>query len=417
MQLLAALIEARSGAARAAAELLVAEAERVEPVDPVRAATMIMAAVQPCFEAGENALMLETRAARDGARRAGGPRPDARRPAAGDGAPALQRARRARDLLVSAAAWLEAADDPWALGPVLIFGIGQAFTWLEDYDRARGLLEGGIAQARAWSAPGLLPYGLLAMSELEFRTGRWASAYAAGAEAARLGEETGAAERHGLRALRAQPRRGRARATSRIAGPTWRTRSRWSSGSERESLRAHVGATLGFLELGLGRAEEAVVALEAVERFLGARPANDPAVLQWAPDLVEALRRATAAARTPRRRWPRSSRTPRTAAAAGRAATAARCRGLLADEEAFEGEFASALGLHETPFESARTELALGERQRRAGRRVEARDEPARGAGGIRPARRAAMGGAGAGGAARVRRARPARLTARRPSG
>ena len=81
----------------------------------------------------------------------------------------------ARPLLDGAVAWLDQADDPWALGPVLIFGIGQAFMWMEDHDRARRLLADGIAQARAWSAPGLLPYGLLALCELEFRTGRWAS--------------------------------------------------------------------------------------------------------------------------------------------------------------------------------------------------------------------------------------------------
>ncbi len=371
VQLLAALIEARSGAARAAAELLVAEAERVEPVDPVRAATMIMAAVQPCFEAGENTLMLET--ARRGmalAERTGlGPMP-AGLPLAM--ALLLSNERdRARDLLVSAAEWLEAADDPWALGPVLIFGIGQAFTWLEDYDQARGLLEGGIAQARAWSAPGLLPYGLLAMSELDFRTGRWASAYAAGAESARLGEETGQLNdmAYALCVL------GRVEAALGHEQDC-RTNLAHALGLvERlgaESLRAHVGATLGFLELGLGRAEEAAVALEAVERFSGARPANDPAVLQWAPDLIEAYvrhgRRADAAAALVVFEQDAAHSGSRWAAA-----TAARCRGMLADEEAFEGEFRNALGLHETPFESARTELALGERQRRAGRRVEAR--------------------------------------------
>ena len=299
VQLLAALIEARSGAARAAAELLVAEAERVEPIDPVRAATMIMAAVQPCFEAGENTLMLET--ARRGmalAERTGlGPMP-AGLPLAM--ALLLSNERdRARDLLVSAAEWMEAADDPWALGPVLIFGIGQAFTWLEDYDRARGLLEGGIAQARAWSAPGLLPYGLLAISELDFRTGRWASAYAAGAESARLGEETGQLNdmAYALCVLsRVEAALGHEQDCRANLAHALALVERLGA----ESLRAHVGATLGLLELGLGRAEEAVVELEAVERF-SQRPArDDPAVLQWAPDLIEAYvrhgRRADAAA-------------------------------------------------------------------------------------------------------------------------
>ena len=314
-----------------------AEAERVEPVDPVRAATMIMAAVQPCFEAGENAPMLET--AQRGmalAERAGlGPMP-AGLPLAM--ALLLSNDRHAaRDLLVSAAAWLDAADDPWALGPVLIFGIGQAFTWLEDYDRARGLLGDGIAQARTWSAPGLLPYGLLAMSELEFRTGRWASAYAAGAEAARLGEETGQLNdmAYALCVLsRVEAALGREQDCRANLAHALELVERLGA----ESLRAHVGATLGFLELGFGRAEEAVVALEAVQRFLGDRPASDPAVLQWAPDLVEAYvrhgRHADAVAALAAFEQDAEHSGSRWAAA-----TAARCRGLLAGEDAFEGEF------------------------------------------------------------------------------
>lgn len=57
-------------------------------------------------------------------------------------------------------------------------------------------------------------------------------------------------------------------------------------------------------------------------------------------------------------------------------AAAARCRGLLVSE-GFDTEFATALEWHsrkQIPFERARTELCYGERLRRAGRRVEARE-------------------------------------------
>ena len=57
-------------------------------------------------------------------------------------------------------------------------------------------------------------------------------------------------------------------------------------------------------------------------------------------------------------------------------AAAARCRGLLADEDSFESEFAEALAWHDrtpTPFERARTELCFGERLRRARRPSESR--------------------------------------------
>jgi len=56
-------------------------------------------------------------------------------------------------------------------------------------------------------------------------------------------------------------------------------------------------------------------------------------------------------------------------------AGAARCRGMLADEDRYEAEFQTALALYgeEMAFERARTELALGMRRRRSRRRVDAR--------------------------------------------
>ena len=98
-------------------------------------------------------------------------------------------------------------------------------------------------------------------------------------------------------------------------------------------------------------------------------------VVQWAPDLVEAYVRAG-----------RSKDAEglvetfhRHALEVGRAwplATAARCRGLLADEGEFASLFDDALAHHVdgSPFEGARTELVYGERLRRARRRVEARE-------------------------------------------
>jgi DNA-binding CsgD family transcriptional regulator len=60
-----------------------------------------------------------------------------------------------------------------------------------------------------------------------------------------------------------------------------------------------------------------------------------------------------------------------------RAATA-RCRGLLAPDDAFEALFAEALEGHEAlaaPLERSRTQLCLGERLRRVGRRLECRPQ------------------------------------------
>jgi DNA-binding CsgD family transcriptional regulator len=361
-------LAARTGATADAADLLVAEASKVAARDAVRAATMMLSAVQPCFQAGLNATGLDI------AERANVLAGAAGLPPMPGGIP-LGMARlltgdreRAEPLLVQAAEWLEQAEDPWALGPVLAFGVGQAFCWLEDYDRARGLLQGGIEQARAWSAPALLPYGLLSLSELEFRTGAWASAYAAAGEAADLARETGqfSDEGYALAHLaRVQAALGREGACRACAA---RSLERIEQGGA-EINRTLVGSVLGFLELGLGRAEAALGPLEEVATFLDALPPGDPNALQWAPDLVEAyvrVGRAEDAAGTLARQlahgrggWAR--------------ATGERCHGLLAADEEFDLPFRRALELHDTPFETARTELCYGERLRRAGRRTEAR--------------------------------------------
>ena len=58
-------------------------------------------------------------------------------------------------------------------------------------------------------------------------------------------------------------------------------------------------------------------------------------------------------------------------------AAAERCKGLLAPEEEFRAVFEGALQHHDAlpmPFERARTQLALGERLRRAKQRAEARE-------------------------------------------
>jgi DNA-binding CsgD family transcriptional regulator len=59
-------------------------------------------------------------------------------------------------------------------------------------------------------------------------------------------------------------------------------------------------------------------------------------------------------------------------------ARAERCRGLVADADSFEEHFLTALRLHaagQSPFALARTQLSYGERLRRAGRRIEAREQ------------------------------------------
>jgi DNA-binding CsgD family transcriptional regulator len=141
------------------------------------------------------------------------------------------------------------------------------------------------------------------------------------------------------------------------------------------SILTYAGSVLGLLEMGLGSPERAIRELEDVARLVEAHGLEDPSVVQWAPDLIEAYGRVgrVAEARDALARFEaQAERTGRTWALAA----AARCRGLLADGDAFEEQFESALRYHEctpTPFELARTELTLGERLRRAKRPADAR--------------------------------------------
>jgi DNA-binding NarL/FixJ family response regulator len=133
-------------------------------------------------------------------------------------------------------------------------------------------------------------------------------------------------------------------------------------------------AAFGLLELGLGRVEEAIGLLTRVAGSVQAHGLRQPTVVQWAPDLIEAL------VRSGRREEAVELLASFEEAAESGLSTwalgaAARCRGLLAGDE-FEAEFARALELQQAlgaSFEVARTELCLGERLRRSRRRKEAR--------------------------------------------
>jgi DNA-binding CsgD family transcriptional regulator len=135
-------------------------------------------------------------------------------------------------------------------------------------------------------------------------------------------------------------------------------------------------AALGDLEFGLGRPEAALEHYLEWDTLLVASGIEDTD-LSPAPELTETLlhlgRDEEAAAH--------AGRHEESARAKGQPwalARAARTRGLLGSDEELEREFAEAIDLHgQTPdvFETARTRLAYGARLRRAGRRVNARDE------------------------------------------
>jgi DNA-binding CsgD family transcriptional regulator len=131
--------------------------------------------------------------------------------------------------------------------------------------------------------------------------------------------------------------------------------------------------TLAQLDLGLGRLEQAAARLEELERSC----ADRGYFVDGAGDLVETCSRLgdRERAQAAFERW-LAVDTRTSSAEAG--ATAARSHGLLAAQDELERHFAEALRLHRSigdRFGEARTRLCLGERLRRAGRRIDARRE------------------------------------------
>jgi DNA-binding CsgD family transcriptional regulator len=206
------------------------------------------------------------------------------------------------------------------------------------------------------------------------RAGYWQRASAAATEALELAREVGQTI-HVVDLLcdltRIEAARGEAEACRVHAAEVSMLADQHGLAIVREQIRS----SLGLLELGLGRPDEA-------ERHLGEAQLNLTELgfhdrdLAPEPDRVEALvrlgRTAGADAAVVRAAI---ERTERTGPVWGRA-VGARLRGLVAEDEGFDDAFARALELHrlvDDAFAEARTELAFGERLRRVGRRREAR--------------------------------------------
>ena len=374
IQHLRGTVETWRGAGAKAHELLVAEAARIEPVDPAKATMMLVDAAAPLLLAGDARAALETarKAVALGERAGGAAEVLAWALLAialiltGDSANGYPLLMRCQSLLSEREIPLRASQ--------LVQFAGAAFIAVEEHDVARDLLVRVVDQARARSAPAVLPYALAGLAEVDYRTGNWPAAYASAAEAHRLASETGQTSALpfsliGLARIESpQGRREECEAHVRRALDA-------AGESAAGSTRILAGAVLGLLDLSLGETEPAIAHLEEVGRMMEEKGVDEPGLVPWASNLVEAYVRAGRrddAERTLSAFAERAKETER----AGALAAAARCRGLLA-EDGFEEEFADALGWHErarTPFERARTELCLGERRRRARQPASARE-------------------------------------------
>jgi DNA-binding CsgD family transcriptional regulator len=374
IQHLYGVIEMWSVSALAAYERLSVEAHRIEASDPERAAWLLTDAGWAMLMAGGVVL------GRDPAERA-----VTLTKGKGGLVEVLSSALLGIAILLSGdrakAEPLLRRHEPLLAGPgflergySLVWPGAQALVWMEDHDQARELFERVIEGARAKSSPSVLPYSLTGLAEVDFRTGGWTRAYANAAEAVALARETEqpAALSFALSGL-ARIEAAQGRRDDCLLHVT-EAFDLSEDGIGARAVGVYAAAAQGLLELGAGRVEEAIAPLMRVADAMREHGLRLPTVVQWAPDLIEAL------VRVGRREDAHELLAEFEAAAESALSTwalgsAARCRGLLSETD-FEADFARAIELHEAlgaPFEIARTELCLGERLRRSRRRKDAR--------------------------------------------
>jgi DNA-binding CsgD family transcriptional regulator len=364
-------LEVYTGSHQRARELLLEGGRLVEDADPALAAVLFGDAVEPCFFLGRVADGI------DAAERA-------RKLAPRDGTFADAHAEYWLGRALLAAGRTEEAAVAFDALRVRVGDVADAPSpaWAQTLesitlgmlDRSR---EGFTAASRAVEVARTAgPTGLVsALTQLSWngvRSGRWQRAIAAATEGLALARELNQpiqivdmlCDLTRIEAARGNSERCRDHAAEA------------SVLAERHGLvivSEQVRASLGLLELGLGRPEEALrylsnAAVKVVELGLYDRDVTPE------PDLVETLVRL-GRARDDDPSAPRSiERVERTGPAWGKA-VAMRLSGLVADDEEFEDAFQRALELHragDDPFARARTELAFGERLRRAGRRRQA---------------------------------------------
>jgi DNA-binding CsgD family transcriptional regulator len=244
---------------------------------------------------------------------------------------------------------------------------------LGELERARAESLAVCERARQAGALATLGSTLIVLAEAAYRLGDWATADDAVAEAVRVTGDTGQHTWHGyaltlgtrLAGARGECEAGREAAAASLA---------IVAANDIPSGLRFVHGALGFLELSVDRVDEAIAELEVVERLVAGSGHEDPTLVPFASDLVEAHVRAGRLADAERL----AAVVERQAATSGTAfagAVAGRSRGMLADD--FEPAFAHALACDRRrpmPFERARTLLALGRRLHRARRRAEARE-------------------------------------------
>jgi DNA-binding CsgD family transcriptional regulator len=264
------------------------------------------------------------------------------------------------DLLARARSLLE-SNHHLANNPDALLAYADAFVQADEHndESTRDLVGHVIAIARDRGELGTLPLALLQFARLEFAEGRWVDAYAAGSEALQLARD---AQQEGISA-QALALLARLDALRGDGSECRRRVAEIGNLTGSKPTSAGIETTLGLLALARGDPGEAVASLEG-------------GVPERAPDLVEAYVRAGRgedAQRSAAVEADRESSPPWTRVRAVWA------EALVAGDDEYEAAFAQAMAAldplaPERSFERARLRLNLGERLRRSGRRIEARE-------------------------------------------
>jgi DNA-binding CsgD family transcriptional regulator len=350
------------------------EAERIAETDPSRAAILMAEAVLPSMMSGDVRLALRTaqRASTLAEPLQGFPVVMANL--------ALGQVLALRGDTVEARLRLDSVRA--ALGPTDPFGpgamltqIASCLTWLEDYEQARLILTAVVEAARTQGAVVVLPFALAIQSEYDFRVGNFAAAYAGATESVALAnqthQETEAAFSY-VTLARSEAVLGRDEACQAHVRCALDLADRVGA----RAIHTYAASALGLLNLTLGRVDEAIAALNGLQGLVREFGLDEPATVQWAPDLIECFVQQGMRSQAEEALAAFAEQAHRTRRMWAMAATA-RCRGLLAPDTDFERHFGEALAWHArtpTPFESARTELTYGQRLRRSGLRIKARE-------------------------------------------
>ncbi len=362
----------RAGPAPALARLLDA-ATAIEAVDPARAAAMYVDATLSAVMLGEPHASLEH------AERAHALAGDSGREGA-LAALALALARimcgdaRDTDALLARAESLARRSDP------LFFGVGgglliSAKLWTGQYEEARERAVEHVRLLRTEGAVGAMPYALMGLAFARFQCGEWRLAEVAASEAFELGDTIGQPALASLSPVilaLVHGGRGELEHARSLLDRTLQVAEELGIASTRTTS----GWARGLIELGAGAYDEAIAVLEPTGRFSLGRGLEEPAIAAWAQDLAEAYIHRGQVEEAERTLAILDEQARRTGRRLAHAAVE-RCRGLLAGDNELDAHFAAALRWHEgvlCPFERARTELCLGERLRRARRRVDARE-------------------------------------------